>query len=336
MGSLRRQSFSGDTARSIRSIPAVPMRIGAFQIDIEPDSFDEPHCIASLRPWINVGNVGRIVLSRLGKMHQARKVGYLARPSRFYDFTRYRPRVRLIDGERNFYIPNTTVWGSKMEDGPDLLFLHLLEPHAFAEDFNESVLQLLRTFGVTRYVLVGSMYDGVPHTRPLRVSGAARGWRPGPDFARAVRLSQSRYQGPTSFVSQLTEEVRTRLDLETLSMIVHLPLYLKLDDDYAGAASILTALGHVYGMSPYEFPEVAAGRTQYDQVGYGSQIDPRMSEVIAKFESDYDEEVGVEDDTVDGSEPIELLPEVEQFLQDVAEQMHSPDEDEGPEESGRR
>ena len=312
------------------------MRIGAFQIDIEPDSFDEPHCIASLRPWINVGNVGRIVLSRLGKMHHARKVGYLARPSRFYDFTRYRPRVRLIDGERNFYIPNTTVWGSKMEDGPDLLFLHLLEPHAFAEDFNESVLQLLRTFGVTRYVLVGSMYDGVPHTRPLRVSGAARGWRPGPDFARAVRLSQSRYQGPTSFVSQLTEEVRTRLDLETLSMIVHLPLYLKLDDDYAGAASILTALGHVYGMSPYEFPEVAAGRTQYDQVGYGSQIDPRMSEVIAKFESDYDEEVGVEDDTVDGSEPIELLPEVEQFLQDVAEQMHSPDEDEGPEESGRR
>ena len=312
------------------------MRIGAFQTDIEPGSFDEPHCIASLRPWINVGNVGRIVLSRLGKMHSARKVGYLARPSRFYDFTRYRPRVRLIDGERNFYIPNTTVWGSKSEDGPDLLFLHLLEPHAFAEDFNESVLQLLKTFGVTRYVLVGSMYDGVPHTRPLRVSGAARGWQPSPEFARAVKLSRSRYQGPTSFVSQLTEEVRTRLDLETLSMIVHLPLYLKLDDDYAGAASILTALGHIYGMPPRAFPEVAAGRTQYDQVGHGSEIDPRMGEVIAKFESDYDEEVGAEDDSVDGSEPIELLPEVEQFLQDVAQQMHAPDEGEGPEGTGSR
>ena len=35
-------------------------------------------------------------------------------------------------------------------------------------------------------------------------------------------------------VSQLTELARTQFDLETLSMIVHLPLYLKLDNDYVG------------------------------------------------------------------------------------------------------
>lgn len=312
------------------------MRIGAFQIDIDPSSLDEPHCIASLRPWINVGNVGRIVLRRLGRMHDARKVGYLARPSRFYDFTRYRPRVDLVDGERSFYIPNTTLWASKMEDGPDLLFLHMLEPHAFAEDFNESVLQMLRTFGVTRYVLIGSMYDGVPHTRPLRVTGAARGWRPGASFENAVKLGRSRYQGPTSFVSQLTEEVHTRLDLETLSMIVHLPLYLKLDDDYAGAASILTALGHVYGMPSRDFPEVLEGRAQYSRLGDGTDIDPRMGEIIARFESDYDEEMGTDLDAEDESGSVELLPEVEQFLQDVARQMHAPDDEEGADDSGGR
>ena len=312
------------------------MRIGAFQIDIDPDLLDQPHCIASLRPWINVGNVGRIVLRRLGTLGTARRVGYLARPSRFYDFTRYRPRIELVDGERSFDIPNTTLWASKVDDGPDLLFLHMLEPHAFAEDYNESVLQLLRTFGVTRYVLIGSMYDGVPHTRPLRVTGAARGWQPGASFERAVRLGRSRYQGPTSFVSQLTEEVHSRLGLETLSMIVHLPLYLKLDDDYAGAASILTALGHVYGMQSRDFPEVLEGQAQYGRLGDGTDIDPRMGELIARFESDYDEEVGAYEDADEDSESVELLPEVEQFLQDMAQQMHRTDDEDGPDSSGGR
>ena len=303
------------------------MRIGAFQIDIDPASLDEPHCIASLQPWINVGNVGSIALGRLGRVFRARRAGKLARPSRFYDYTRYRPTVRLVNGERDFSIPNTTLWASRVEDGRDMLFLRMLEPHTFSEDFNESVLQMLRTFGVTRYVLVGSMYDAVPHTRPLRISGAARGWTPNESFTDAVRLSQSRYQGPTSFVSQLTEEVRTRLEIETLSMIVHLPLYLKLDDDYAGAASVLTALSQVYGTPPDAFPEVAAGRTQYGQLRDSVEMQSKLRELIAKFESDYDSELAPDQDELIDSEPIELLPEVEQFLQDVAQQMDMPDDD---------
>ena len=316
------------------------MRIGAFQIDIDPAALNEPHCVASLRPWINVGDVGRMVLRRLGQQTNARRIGRLARPSRFYDYTRYRPRIRLIGGERDFYIPNTSVWASQDDDGRDMIFLHMLEPHAFSEDFNESVLQMLRTFGVTRYVLVGSMYDAVPHTRPLRISGAARGWEPSADFGRAVRLSRSRYQGPTSFVSQLTEEVRTRLGLETLSMIVHLPLYLTLDEDYSGAASILTALSHVYGNPSEAYPEVAAGRTQYGQLGQGVQYDSKVSELIAKFESDYDAEYADDADIDDdGGEAdgdgasIDLSPPVAEFLEELAEQMDAPD-DEGDAPSG--
>ena len=304
------------------------MRIGAFQIDVDPGSFDEPHCIASLQPWVNVGNVGTNSINRLSRSFRARRAGRLARPSRFYDYTRYRPTVRLIDGERDFKIPNTSLWASRVSDGRDMLFLRMLEPHAFGEDFNESVLQLLRTFGVTRYVLVGSMYDAVPHTRPLRISGAARGWTPNESFARAVRLSRSRYQGPTSFVSQLTEEVRTRLGIETLSMIVHLPLYLKLDDDYAGAASVLTALSHIYGTSPESFPEVAAGSTQYGQLSSGVDMGSKLHELVARFESDYDEELGLASDVERESESVDLLPEVEQFLHDVARHIDLPDEDE--------
>ncbi len=221
------------------------MKIGDFHIDVDPGVLESPHCIVTLRPWVNVGNVGRIVVNRFSRVFGAKKIGSLARPSKFYDHTRYRPRIRLRRGERTFRIPNTEVVAARVPGGQDLLILKLLEPHAWAEDFNDSVIELLQAFNVERYVLVGSMYDSVPHTRPLKVTGSARGWTPPSHFTAGVRLGTSRYEGPTSMVSQLTELARTQLGLETLSMIVHLPLYLKLDNDYVGASRILSVLSEI-------------------------------------------------------------------------------------------
>jgi len=46
------------------------------------------------------------------------------------------------------------------------------------ELYVNSVLQLLKAFKVKRYCLLGSMYDMVPHTKKLLVSGGAIGERP--------------------------------------------------------------------------------------------------------------------------------------------------------------
>ena len=67
------------------------MKIGDFEIDMPDPPLQDPHCIAILKPWINVGNVGKIVLGRLGKMYGAEQIGQLDRPCKFYEFTRYRP-----------------------------------------------------------------------------------------------------------------------------------------------------------------------------------------------------------------------------------------------------
>lgn len=297
------------------------MKIGDFQIDIDPSAFDSPHCIVTLRPWINVGNVGRIAVNRLGRMYGAKKVGQLARPGKFYDHTRYRPRIRMKRGERTFRIPNTEITGARVPGGRDLLIMKLLEPHAWAEDFNDSVLEVLQAFNVERYVLVGSMYDSVPHTRPLKVTGSARGWEPPGQFSTGVRLGTSRYEGPTSMVSQLTELARTQLDLETLSMIVHLPLYLKLDNDYVGSARVLSVLAELYGLPMDQMPEIRMGETQYSQVQISSSDNPRLAQLVARLELEYDAE-----EAEPSEEEVELLPEVEEFLQDLSRGW---EEDEG-------
>ncbi len=296
------------------------MRIGEFEIEMPAPPLRDPHCIAILKPWINVGNVGKIVLRRLGEMYSAERVGQLDRPGKFYDFTRYRPEIRLSDGVRTVRVPNTVIKIARRAEAPDLVLLQLLEPHAFAEDFNDSILEVLNALGVSRYVQIGGMYDSVPHSRTLPVTGSARGWEPPSDF-NGVKLSSSRYEGPTSMSSQIAERARNELEIETLSLMVHLPLYLKLDDDYAGSARILTVLSDLYGFSR-RLPEVEMAEKQYDQVTPAMDDNPALKDMVERLERDNDDDSAIDNDEESAGEPrgeISLSPEIERFLSDVSQ-----------------
>ena len=141
------------------------MRIGAFEIQPPEPELESPHAIVVLRPWVNVGRVGTLVLSRLERHFGAEALGQLARPGQFFDYTRYRPRSRIVEGQREMRIPNSTISYARREEHPDFLFLNLREPHAFGEDYVDSILEILTTFHVRRYCMIGGMYDVVPHTR---------------------------------------------------------------------------------------------------------------------------------------------------------------------------
>ena len=134
------------------------MRVKAFETTEPLPELREPHAIAMMRPWVDVGSVGTTVLGRLEKYLNASELAKLAEPGRFFDFTRYRPMLRYVNGEREVTIPNTFINYSRAEGLPDLLFVHLLEPHSLGEEYIDSVLELFKELGVTRYLLVGGMY----------------------------------------------------------------------------------------------------------------------------------------------------------------------------------
>jgi hypothetical protein len=304
------------------------MKIGDFEIEMPDPPLQDPHCIAILKPWINVGNVGKIVLRRLGKMYASERIGKLHRPSKFYDFTRYRPEIRMNGDVRSVRVPNTRVSYARRVGEHDLVLLELLEPHAFAEDFNDSVVELIKALGVKRYVQIGGMYDSVPHSRELSVTGSARGWEPPPGLGN-VKLKGSKYQGPTSLTSQISERIVSELKLETLSLMVHLPLYLKLDDDFAGSARILKILSELYGFSGI-LPEVEMGEKQYEQVGPAMTDNPELRKMVERFEreaeTDSIDDDGLESGTSAAESSVSLSPDIEQFLSEVAEgEMDSDD-----------
>jgi len=132
------------------------VRIGGFELIDPVPELNEPYVLATLRPWIDVNNVGSLILKELERQFRAFELGRLARPGRFYDFTRYRPTIDIEGGINEMTIPNTTVHYARRRDQNDLVFLNLLEPQANADIYVDSVARLLTTLKTSKYVSWGA------------------------------------------------------------------------------------------------------------------------------------------------------------------------------------
>ena len=289
------------------------MRLQAFEIYEPAPKLRETHAIAMLRPWLDAGNVGTLSLGRLEEHFEAQEVGRLIKPGTFFDFTRYRPMTRTVDGRRTLTLPNSTITLIRPEDPPDFLLLHLMEPHAFAEEYIDSVVEVVKCFGVKRYCRIGGMYNAVPHTRPLRVTGTLAG-EPLRGVA-GVSTQRGSYQGPTSIMN-LVSEATDKLGVESLSLMVHLPQYLELEEDHAGKARLLEVLSAIYGL-PEEVAQTEMGEQQYREVSVAVDRNPAIKALVQRLESYYDSRT-------EWSQPEEapsLSPEIERFLQDMGEKL---------------
>ena len=287
------------------------MRIGAFEIKEPLPELRDPHVITVLRPWVNVGRVGTLSLARLERHFSSQTLGELARPGQFFDFTRYRPRSRMVGDRREMTIPNCTISYATREEAPDFLFFNLREPHALGEDFVDSILELLKIFGVKRYCLIGGMYDIVPHTRPLLVSGSSGG-KDASEEAKRLQLQESSYQGPTSITSLITVE-GAKLGIGHMTFVVHLPQYVQLEEDYAGVARLMDLLGSIYNL-PSHLVDEERGEKQYHELTSAVERNPELKGVLQQLESQYDSrQVAKEKE----EPPLPLSPEVEKFLREL-------------------
>ena len=236
------------------------MRVGDFEFPEPLPELKDPHVLAVLRPWIDVGNVGTLSMRRLERHLESKEIGRLVKPGRYYDFTRYRPKSVLKQGVREYSIPSTTISACVREHGPDLITLHLLEPHLYGEDYTDSVIEVLKHFGVKRYSMIGAMYDMVPHTRQLLVSGGTVN----PDNEEEYKLAGVRpsdYEGPTT-ITYLISNTLEEAGIDTRIFVVHLPQYFQVEEDFTGTARLMEVLCTLYGL-PSRLADPERGRQQY-------------------------------------------------------------------------
>ncbi len=292
------------------------MRIGAFEV-VEPvPELADACAIAMLKPWVDVGRVGTLVLARIEQHVDAKGLATLDRPGTFFDFTRYRPQMSIAGGKRRFSTPNSEARFGHDDDGDrDYLFLHLREPHAMAEEYVESVVELALRFGVVEYYRVGGMYDTVPHSRPLLVTGNLPDDKA--DAAKGLMSTWGRpYQGPTSIVN-LVGEALEEAGVQTSSLMAHLPQYVQLDEDHMGAARLLDVLCAVCGL-PRSLADATRGSQQYMEINRAVAQNKDLPKLIAQLETYYDRmTAGPEERREDPS----FSPEVEEFLKYVGERL---------------
>ena len=295
----------------------VAMLTGHFSLEEPLPELKDPHVLAVLRPWIDVGNVGTLSLDRIERHLRAKELGRLVKPGRFYDFTRYRPRSYIDQGKRGYSIPSTIFRYAVREEGPDLVFAHLLEPHVYGEDYTDSVVEVLKLLGTKRYSLIGAMYDMVPHTRPLLVSGASD--QPeAEEEHRLVGARSSNYEGPTS-ITYLISQQAEQMGAETRAFIVHLPQYFQVDEDFTGTSRLMEVLCSLYNF-PDRLKEGERGRQQYDALQNIVNDASEVSSLLERLEERYDREQREENQS---SSP--LSPNVEDFLTDLEQGFDSPD-----------
>ena len=283
------------------------MRIGAFEVKEPIPELDEPYVFTILRPWIDVNNVGSLVLNELEAQYGAKELARLAKPGHFFDFTRYRPTLYYEEGIRRVSIPNVVLRYAKREGGNDLLFLHLLEPHTLSEIYIDSVLRLLRTLKAKKYILLGSMYDAVPHTRPLIINGGAIGAETQQDLKKS-EAQHSHYQGPTSITTLITQKA-PGLGIETLWFIVSLPQYAVLEEDYVGKVRLMETLNLLYNV-PVNKKDFERALEQRSLIGQRVERTPELKNLLPQLETLY--EVRIQ--TKEGERTPQLSSEIEEIL----------------------
>jgi hypothetical protein len=285
------------------------MRIGGIELNEPVPELNSPHAIAVLRPWIDAGEVGTMILERLEANLGARELGKLATPGNFYDFTRYRPTVRWIDDVRELTLPNTNLLYARVAGSNDFIFIHLLEPHAFGELYCESVFEILKQFKAQRYILIGSMYDMVPHTRPLLISGSLSSQVPDRILSQ-FGIQQGHYAGPTTICNLISQEAQ-KTGLEVMTLLAHLPQYTEVEEDYNGVVAISRVLDYLYGIPVDDIDKIKAER-QLKKLDTAVARSKKLRAIVTELEDYYDNQADSRQKPT-----IKLSSEVEQFLKQM-------------------
>ena len=294
------------------------MQVGKFELLDSLPELRDPHVIASLTPWIDAGSVGSLTIERLERFMDAEDLGKLSTPGTYFDFTRYRPVMYYEDGQRKMKIPNADIRWAKGSGDHDFIFFHMLEPHSFAEEYLDAIVEVLQYLNVKRFCRIGAMYDAVPHTRPLLVMGTLNG-EPLNSVEGVEGNRRRPYQGPSSIMNIVGDRLIAS-GIESMMLMGRLPHYVELEADFAGRSKMLQVLSSLYGF-PAEYAASRRDTQQYERVTSEMQRNPQIKSLVERLESDYDARRGgrrrqQEQREEEASEETltPLPPSIEQFL----------------------
>jgi proteasome assembly chaperone (PAC2) family protein len=264
-----------------------------------------PVLVAGFEGWNDAASAASEAAGWLTRQFGATKIASMD-PEEHFDFQSARPTVELVDGvTRDLTWPATEFFAVPV-DARDLVVLRGIEPNLRWPSFCREVLGVAGETGCEMVVTLGALLADVPHTRPVRVTGATTD----PELMASLHLQRSRYEGPTGIVGVLHDTARAA-GVASASLWAPVPHYVSTPPNPLATRALLDRLGQLLD-TPFELGELdelsQAWQTRVDEVV--SQDDDVRS-YVGQLEERYDTEA--ETDVPSGET---LAAEVEQFLRD--------------------
>jgi proteasome assembly chaperone (PAC2) family protein len=264
-----------------------------------------PVLVAGFEGWNDAASAASEAAGWLTRQFGATKMASMD-PEEHFDFQSARPTVELVDGvTRDLTWPANDFFAVPV-DARDLVVLRGVEPNLRWPSFCRDVLGVAGETGCEMVVTLGALLADVPHTRPVRVTGATTD----PELMASLHLQRSRYEGPTGIVGVLHDTARAT-GIASASLWAPVPHYVSTPPNPLATRALLDRLAELLGTS-FELGDLdelsQAWQTRVDEVV--SQDDDVRS-YVGQLEERYDSESETDMPSGEG-----LADEVEQFLRD--------------------
>lgn len=254
---------------------------------------------------------------------------------RLVDYLGRRPSMVMRDGELEAYRSHhLKLWLMYDNAGAPFLLLEGNEPNFCWEDLADDLIDLLKSYNVSRTASLSSAGLSVPHTRelPLLHHGTT------PLEMEGVTEWEGTIRFPASFDAFVDYRLR-KADFHVDGFTAQIPSYLAQSHYSVGTIQLLNAISDLYGL---EFPMVALTK---DAESLHNEIESQLEDnielvtVIRSLEENYDsfkaeharqkfEEEQMEELANTMLDSDALSAELEKFLSQV-DSSHHPPQDEG-------
>ncbi|MBX5491780.1 MAG: PAC2 family protein [Chloroflexi bacterium] len=294
-----------------------------LQIHREVD-LREPVLVCAFTGWSDAASAASGALSYVLEKWASHELASFDAEA-IYNYTVTRPVVRLSgEGLRALQWPTLTCTGLPLPHAPqDLLLLVGPEPDLRWQACSREVIGLARRFGATRIIGLGCFYAPVAHSAPVPLVGTAVD----PDLRAALRalaIGETRYQGPTGFLSAVLDAAR-RASLPAATIWGAAPSYLQGMPNPKVSAALLETVQRLLHADLGSEELAAMGRELQARIDEALAQRPDLRQFVEKLQANV-----TEAEAEPAAEPPEELPSAEAVLRDLEQylrQLQEPDEE---------
>ena len=270
----------------------------------ERPTLRRPVLVAAFQGWNDAAEAASTAAGYLAGAWEARPFGAID-PEEFYDFSVVRPNVRLVNGDRHIDWPECELSAASPPGTPhDVVFLRAAEPHLRWRTYAATVVAVARDLEVELALTLGALLAGVPHTRPVHLTGISHA-----GLARRLGMQRSGYEGPTGIVGVL-HDAFTGAGIPSASLWAATPHYASGIPSPKAALALVQRVSSVLG-TMVDTAELAGAASDYErQVSEVVADDEDMQEYVRRLEElEEDEEAELPSGDA-------LADEVERFLRE--------------------